>query len=103
MDEDDNDELKSFDGFRAYAKTVAFSVRTNVMYDGTLDDDSPVHGSAVRSPVIDIKILSINNNQNHPSSGEPDSRISNPPLCTSSTFSHCSEPKNVPWSGPVDL
>ena len=60
VDEDDNDELKSFDGFRAYAKTVAFSVRTNVMYDGTLDDDSPVHGSAVRSPVIDIKILSIN-------------------------------------------
>ena len=60
-------ELKSFDGFRAYAKTVAFSVRTNVMYDGTLDDDSPVHGSAVRSPVIDINILSINNNQNRPS------------------------------------
>ena len=47
--EDENGELKSFHGFRAYAKTVAFSVRTNVMYDGTLDDDSPVHGSAVRS------------------------------------------------------
>ena len=34
---------------KAYAKPVAFSVRTNVMYDGTLDDDSPVHGCAVRS------------------------------------------------------
>ena len=33
---------------KAYAKPVAFSVRTNVMYDGTLDDDSPVHGCAVR-------------------------------------------------------
>ena len=33
---------------KAYNKPVAFSVRTNVMYDGTLDDDSPVHGSAVR-------------------------------------------------------
>ena len=34
---------------KAYSKPVAFSVRTNVMYDGTLDDDSPVHGCAVRS------------------------------------------------------
>ena len=33
---------------KAYNKPVAFSVRTNVMYDGSLDDDSPVHGSAVR-------------------------------------------------------
>ena len=33
---------------KAYSKPVAFSVRTNVMYDGTLDDDSPVHGCAVR-------------------------------------------------------
>ena len=33
---------------KAYNKPVAFSVRTNVMYDGTLDDDSPVHGCAVR-------------------------------------------------------
>ena len=33
---------------KAYNTPVAFSVRTNVMYDGTLDDDSPVHGSAVR-------------------------------------------------------
>ena len=33
---------------KANNKPVAFSVRTNVMYDGTLDDDSPVHGCAVR-------------------------------------------------------
>ena len=36
---------------KAYSKPVAFSVRTNVMYDGTLDDDSPVHGCAVRSEI----------------------------------------------------
>jgi voltage-dependent calcium channel beta-2 len=28
-------------------RPVAFSVKTNVMYDGTLDDETPVHGSAV--------------------------------------------------------
>lgn len=26
---------------------MAFAVRTNVSYDGNVDDDSPVHGSAV--------------------------------------------------------
>ena len=29
------------------AKPVAFSVETNVAFDGTLDDDSPVHGYAI--------------------------------------------------------
>lgn len=32
---------------KARSKPVAFAVRTNVAYDGTQDDDSPVQGSAV--------------------------------------------------------
>ena len=32
---------------RARSKPVAFAVRTNILYDGGHDDDSPVHGSAV--------------------------------------------------------
>jgi len=32
---------------KAHTKPVVFAVKTNVAFDGSLDDDSPVHGSAV--------------------------------------------------------
>ncbi|XP_049821820.1 voltage-dependent L-type calcium channel subunit beta-3 isoform X4 [Aethina tumida] len=39
---------------KARTKSVAFAVRTNVAYDGTLDDDSPVHGYAISFEVRDF-------------------------------------------------
>ena len=39
--------------YLTYCRQVAFAVRTNVMYDGTLDDECPVHGSAVSFKIGD--------------------------------------------------
>ncbi|XP_033205990.1 voltage-dependent L-type calcium channel subunit beta-1 isoform X8 [Bombus vosnesenskii] len=39
---------------KARTKAVAFAVRTNVSYDGSVDDDSPVHGSAISFEVRDF-------------------------------------------------
>ncbi|XP_034943417.1 voltage-dependent L-type calcium channel subunit beta-2 isoform X10 [Chelonus insularis] len=39
---------------KARTKPVAFAARTNVSYDGSIDDDSPVHGSAVSFNVHDF-------------------------------------------------
>ncbi|XP_076679213.1 voltage-dependent L-type calcium channel subunit beta-2-like isoform X3 [Andrena cerasifolii] len=38
----------------AKTKSVAFAVRTNVSYDRSVDDDSPIHGSAVSFEVHDF-------------------------------------------------
>merc|ERR1712088_194207 len=38
---------------KARTKPVVFAVKTNVAFDGSLDDDSPVHGSAVSFSIGD--------------------------------------------------
>jgi len=44
-----------FDKFTfTQAKPVAFAVRTNVAYNSNIDDDSPVHGSAVSFGIKDF-------------------------------------------------
>lgn len=49
----DTERQAMFQLEKAATKPVVFAVKTNVAFDGSLDDDSPVHGSAVSFSIGD--------------------------------------------------